>query len=495
MRHSSGHHRSDQDSKAPSRGDWRVIRDLLPYLLEYRFRVFIALSCLIAAKVVNLGIPVVMKELIDSLDIQANSPQAILVVPLGIIVAYGLLRISASLFTELREALFAKVTQNAVRKVALQVFEHLHSLALSFHLARQTGGVSRDIERGTRGIQSLISYSLYSILPTLIEFCLVLGYFAYSYDIWFAIITLVALILYITFTIVVTEWRTHYRRTMNDMDSKANQKAIDSLLNFETVKYFGNEAFEAGRYDENLLRYQTAAVKSQKALAVLNLGQQVIIALGLMLILWRATVGVVDGAMTLGDLVLVNTLMIQLYIPLNFLGVIYREIKQSLTDMDRMFSLLNTEKEIADSANAKPLQIENQARGPDVRFEHVSFQYDAKRQILHDVSFTVPAGTITAVVGQSGAGKSTLARLLFRFYDVQSGKILIDGQNIKDVTQTSLRKAIGVVPQDTVLFNDTIGYNIAYGDPTATMKRCKKPLGPRKLMVLLSVCQMVTTPK
>lgn len=474
MRHSSGHHRGDQDSKAPSRGDWRVIRDLLPYLLEYRFRVFIALSCLIAAKVVNLGIPVVMKELIDSLDIQANSPQAILVVPLGIIVAYGLLRISASLFTELREALFAKVTQNAVRKVALQVFEHLHSLALSFHLARQTGGVSRDIERGTRGIQSLISYSLYSILPTLIEFCLVLGYFAYSYDIWFAIITLVALILYIAFTIVVTEWRTHYRRTMNDMDSKANQKAIDSLLNFETVKYFGNEAFEAGRYDENLLRYQTAAVKSQKTLAVLNLGQQVIIALGLMLILWRATVGVVDGAMTLGDLVLVNTLMIQLYIPLNFLGVIYREIKQSLTDMDRMFSLLNTEKEIADSANAKPLQIENQARGPDVRFEHVSFQYDAKRQILHDVSFTVPAGTITAVVGQSGAGKSTLARLLFRFYDVQSGKILIDGQNIKDVTQTSLRKAIGIVPQDTVLFNDTIGYNIAYGDPTATIEEVQE---------------------
>jgi len=451
-----------------------VIRDLLPYLLEYRFRVIIALSCLIAAKVVNLGIPIVMKELIDSLDIKASSPQALLVVPLGIILAYGLLRISASLFTELREALFAKVTQNAVRKVALQVFEHLHSLALSFHLARQTGGVSRDIERGTRGIQSLISYSLYSILPTLIEFCLVLGYLAYAYDIWFAAITFIALVLYITFTVVVTEWRTHYRRTMNDMDSKANQKAIDSLLNFETVKYFGNEAFEASRYDENLLRYQSAAVKSQKTLAVLNLGQQIIIATGLMLILWRATVGVVNGTMTLGDLVLVNTLMIQLYIPLNFLGVIYREIKQALTDMDRMFSLLNTDKEIADSPDAKPLHIHDQGHGPDVRFEHVSFHYDAKREILRDVSFNIPAGTITAVVGQSGAGKSTLARLLFRFYDVQSGEILIAGQNIQDVTQASLRKAIGIVPQDTVLFNDTIGYNIAYGDPSATIEEVQE---------------------
>jgi len=469
MRHSSGHHHNTSDSKISQRGDWRVIRDLLPYLLEYRVRVILALSCLIAAKFANLGIPILMKELIDSLDVKADSPQALLVVPVGIIFAYGLLRISASLFAELREALFARVTQNAVRKVALQVFEHLHSLALSFHLARQTGGVSRDIERGTRGIQSLISYSLYSILPTLIEFCLVLGYFAYSYDIWFAAITLAALVLYIVFTIVVTEWRTHYRRTMNDMDSKANQKAIDSLLNFETVKYFGNEAFEARRYDENLLRYQSAAVKSQKTLAFLNLGQQIIIAIGLMLILWRATLGVVNGTMTLGDLVLVNTLMIQLYIPLNFLGVIYREIKQSLTDMDRMFSLLNTDKEIADSPDAHPLHIDNQGHGPDVRFENVSFHYDAKREILRDISFTVPAGTITAVVGQSGAGKSTLARLLFRFYDVQSGKILIDGQNIQDVTQASLRKAIGIVPQDTVLFNDTIGYNIAYGDPSASI--------------------------
>ena len=470
MRHSSGYHHSAGDSKPTQGSDWKVIRDLLPYLLEYKYRVAIALTCLVAAKVTNLGIPILMKQLIDALNIKADSPQALLVVPAGLILAYGLLRISASLFTELRESLFARVTQNAVRKVALQVFEHLHSLALSFHLARQTGGVSRDIERGTRGIQSLISYSLYSILPTLIEFCLVLGYFAYAYDLWFAAITLTALVLYIGFTVVVTEWRTHFRRTMNDMDSKANQKAIDSLLNFETVKYFGNEAFEASRYDQNLERYQVAAVKSQKSLALLNFGQQTIIAVGLVMILWRATLGVIDGSMTLGDLVLVNTLMIQLYIPLNFLGVIYREIKQALTDMDRMFSLLNTEKEIADDPNAKPLRIANQGRGPDVRFENVSFHYDAKREILKNVSFNIPAGMITAVVGQSGAGKSTLARLLFRFYDVQSGKILIDDQNIVDVTQSSLRKAIGIVPQDTVLFNDTIGYNIAYGNPNASIE-------------------------
>ena len=469
MRPSSGRHHSGADSKPSREGDWKVIRDLIPYLLEYKFRVTVALACLVAAKVTNLGIPILLKRLIDNLNVRIDSPEALLVVPAGLILAYGLLRMSASLFAELREFLFARVTQNAVRKVALQVFEHLHSLALSFHLARQTGGVSRDIERGTRGIQSLISYSLYSILPTLVEFILVLGYLAYSYDIWFAAITLCALIIYIVFTVVVTEWRSHFRKTMNDMDSKANQKAIDSLLNFETVKYFGNEAFEASRYDKNLVRYQAAAIKSQKSLAVLNFGQQTIIAIGLVLILWRATLSVVDDTMTLGDLVLVNTLMIQLYIPLNFLGVIYREIKQSLTDMERMFSLLNTDKEIADASNAKPLHIENYGHGPDVRFENVSFHYDVKREILHDISFNIPAGTITAVVGQSGAGKSTLARLLFRFYDVQSGKILIDGQNIQDVTQASLRKAIGIVPQDTVLFNDTIGYNIAYGDPSASI--------------------------
>ena len=450
------------------RSDWHVIKDLLPYLLEHRTRVALAIACLIAAKFANLGVPIILKDLIDAMNLKPGSLQIYLIVPAGLIVAYGALRLSASLFSELRELLFAKVTQDAVRKIALQVFEHLHALTLQFHLGRQTGGVSRDIERGTRGIQTLVSFSLYSILPTIIEFALVLAYFAYYYDIWFAIITFVALVLYIVFTIKVTEWRTHYRRTMNEMDSRANQRAIDSLLNFETVKYFGNEQFESRRYDENLKHYQSAAILSQKSLAILNLGQQAIIAVGLVLILWRATQGVVDGSMTLGDLVLVNTLMIQLYIPLNFLGVIYREMKQSITDMDRMFALLNADQEIKDKQNAHTLVINDFARGPEVRFENVYFSYNAKREILKDVSFIIPAGTITAVVGQSGAGKSTLARLLFRFYDIQAGAILLDGQNIQDVQQASLRKAIGIVPQDTVLFNDTIAYNIAYGSPGAS---------------------------
>ena len=436
--------------------------------MEHRTRVALAIACLIAAKFANLGVPIILKDLIDAMNLKPGSLQIFLIVPAGLIVAYGALRLSASLFSELRELLFAKVTQDAVRKIALQVFEHLHALTLQFHLGRQTGGVSRDIERGTRGIQTLVSFSLYSILPTIIEFALVLAYFAYYYDIWFAIITFVALVLYIVFTIKVTEWRTHYRRTMNEMDSRANQRAIDSLLNFETVKYFGNEQFESRRYDENLKHYQSAAILSQKSLAILNLGQQAIIAVGLVLILWRATQGVVDGSMTLGDLVLVNTLMIQLYIPLNFLGVIYREMKQSITDMDRMFALLNADQEIKDKQNAHTLVINDFARGPEVRFENVYFSYNAKREILKDVSFIIPAGTITAVVGQSGAGKSTLARLLFRFYDIQAGAILLDGQNIQDVQQASLRKAIGIVPQDTVLFNDTIAYNIAYGSPGAS---------------------------
>lgn len=473
MRHSTRRstefkHDPDLPAAKRQRGDWRVIRDLLPYLLEYKYRVLLAIGCLVAAKFANLGIPVMLKQIVDALDVRNNVASALLVVPIGLVVGYGMLRLSASLFAELRELLFARVTQHAVRQIALEVFQHLHALSLRFHLSRQTGGVSRDIERGTRAIQSLVSYSLYSIIPTLIEFVLVLGYFALNYDLWFASITLAALVLYIVFTIIVTEWRTHLRRTMNDMDSRANQKAIDSLLNFETVKYFGNEAFEAKRYDENLLRYQAAAIKSQKSLAILNIGQQVIIAIGLVLILWRATLGVANGSMTLGDLVLVNTLMIQLYIPLNFLGVIYREIKQSLTDLDRMFTLLESDREVADAPGAPPLRIEDQLRGPELRFENVSFHYESNRQILHDVSFVIPAGTITAVVGRSGAGKSTLARLLFRFYDVQSGQILIDGQDIRQVQQASLRQSIGIVPQDTVLFNDTIGYNIAYGRPGAT---------------------------
>jgi ATP-binding cassette subfamily B protein len=449
---------------ASNRSDWSTLKTLIPYLWTYKWRVGLALAFLIAAKMANVGVPLVLKRLIDSLTIAPGSTQAMLVLPVGILIAYGLLRLSTTLFTELREYTFAKVTQRAVRTIALKVFRHLHSLSLRFHLNRQTGGMTRDIERGTKGISSLISYTLFSILPTLIEILLVLGYLVLHYDIWFTVITGVALVSYISFTVIVTEWRTHFRRTMNDLDSKANTKAIDSLINYETVKYFGNEDYEAKRYDEGLKRYETAAVKSQTSLSLLNTGQSSIIAIAVTLILWRATQGVISGSMTLGDLVLVNAFMIQLYIPLNFLGVIYREIKQSLADMERLFSLLDQHKEIADKPETQALVT----KGAEVRFSHVDFSYEANRQILFDVDFTIAAGTTTAVVGHSGSGKSTLSRLLFRFYDVNQGAILIDGQDLRDVTQTSLRQAIGIVPQDTVLFNDTIAYNIAYGKPGAS---------------------------
>ncbi|SFA92293.1 ATP-binding cassette, subfamily B [Collimonas sp. OK607] len=448
----------------PKRSDWATLKTLLPYLWTYKWRVSLALLFMLGAKLANVGVPLVLKKLVDSMTITVSHPQAMLVLPLGILVAYGALRLSTTLFTELREFVFARVTQRAVRTIALQVFRHLHSLSLRFHLNRQTGGMTRDIERGTRGISSLVSYALFSILPTLIEISLVLGYLVLHYDIWFAGITVVALVSYITFTVTVTEWRTHFRRTMNALDSSANTKAIDSLINYETVKYFGNEEYEARRYDDGLMRYETAAVKSQTSLSLLNTGQSLIIAIAVTLILWRATQGVIDGKMTLGDLVLVNSFMIQLYIPLNFLGVIYREIKQSLADMERLFHLLDENREIADAAEARPLLT----GGAQVRFSHVDFSYESKRQILFDVDFTIAAGTTTAVVGHSGSGKSTLSRLLFRFYDINSGRITIDGQDLRDVTQASLRQAIGIVPQDTVLFNDSIEYNIAYGKPGAT---------------------------
>lgn len=447
-----------------NRNDWNTLKTLIPYLWTYKWRVGLALAFLIGAKMANVGVPLVLKRLIDSLTIAPGSTQAMLVLPVGILLAYGALRLSTTLFTELREYTFAKVTQRAVRTIALKVFRHLHALSLRFHLNRQTGGMTRDIERGTKGISSLISYTLFSILPTLIEILLVLGYLVLHYDIWFTVITGVALVSYIAFTVIVTEWRTHFRRTMNDLDSKANTKAIDSLINYETVKYFGNEDYEAQRYDEGLKRYETAAVKSQTSLSLLNTGQSSIIAIAVTLILWRATQGVIAGTMTLGDLVLVNAFMIQLYIPLNFLGVIYREIKQSLADMERLFSLLDQNKEIADKPDTTALVTQ----GAEVRFAHVDFSYEEKRQILFGVDFTIAAGTTTAVVGHSGSGKSTLSRLLFRFYDVNQGAILIDGQDVRDVTQASLRQAIGIVPQDTVLFNDTIAYNIAYGKPGAS---------------------------
>ena len=452
------------DPKAVVRSDWAVIQTLFPYLWVYKWRVMAAMACLIAAKVANVGVPMVLKKLIDALTISPNSPHALLVLPLGALVAYGLLRLSTTVFTELREFLFSRVTQRAVRTIALRVFRHLHALSLRFHLNRQTGGMTRDIERGTRGVSSLISFTLFNILPTLVEITLVLGYLVTHYDIWFSAITAVALVCYIAFTVIVTDWRTHFRRTMNDLDSKASTKAIDSLINYETVKYFGNEDYEARRYDEGLKSFESAAVRSQTSLSFLNTGQSLIIATAVTMILWRATEGVIAGTMTLGDLVLVNTFMIQLYIPLNFLGVIYREIKQSLADMERLFSLLDQNKEVADDKSAKPLQT----HGAAVTFSNVNFSYESNREILFGVDFTIPAGTTTAVVGHSGSGKSTLSRLLFRFYDVNSGSISIDGQDLRNVTQASLRSAIGIVPQDTVLFNDTIEYNIAYGKPGAT---------------------------
>ncbi|MFM9880889.1 MAG: ABCB family ABC transporter ATP-binding protein/permease [Burkholderiaceae bacterium] len=456
------------------RGDWATLSRLLPYLWQYKWRVLAALLFMVGAKLANVSVPLLLKELVDTMNpATAGTGQglgttaALIVVPVALLLAYGALRLMTSLFTELRELVFAKATEGAARSIALQVFSHLHALSLRFHLERQTGGMTRDIERGTRGVHSLISYSLYSIIPTLIEVSLVLGILAYKFDTGFVWITLAALVTYITFTVTVTEWRTQFRVKMNELDSSVHNRAIDSLLNYETVKYFNNETFEAKRYDEGLERYRRAALKSQTTLTLLNTGQQLIIATALVAMLWRATQGVADGRLTLGDLVMVNAFMIQLYIPLNFLGVIYREIKQSLTDLDKMFVLLEREREVADAPGAVPLRVSGP---PRVRFENVAFSYAAsgEHRLFQDISFEIPAGKTVAVVGSSGAGKSTLSRLLFRFYDVQAGRITVDGQDIKAVTQTSLRQAIGIVPQDTVLFNDTVEYNIAYGKPGAS---------------------------
>ncbi|MBL8325932.1 MAG: ABC transporter ATP-binding protein/permease [Rubrivivax sp.] len=460
-----------EDTRTAARTDWHTLKRLLPYLWPWRWRVALALAFLLLAKGANVGVPVLLKYLVDALDLKPGDPRALLVVPVGLLLAYAGLRLATSLFTELRELVFAKVSFGASKLIALQVFQHLHSLSLRFHLERQTGGLTRDIERGTRALQSLVSYSLYTILPTLVEVMLVLTVLGVKFDAGYVWITLTALAVYIVFTVSVTEWRTRYRREMNEFDSRANSRAIDALLNYETVKYFNNEAFEARRYDEGLEAFRRAQVKSQTTLSLLNTGQQLVIATSLVAMLWRATEGVVAGRLTLGDLVMINAFLIQLYIPLNFLGVLYREVKQSLTDLDKMFGLLERHREVDDAPGAKPLVV----REGTVRFDDVHFAYEAARPILHGISFEIPAGRTVAVVGPSGAGKSTLARLLYRFYDVGKGPggtgggtgggITIDGQDLRSVTQASLRAAIGIVPQDTVLFNDTVQYNIAYGRP------------------------------
>ncbi len=454
--------RSNRPPSGPSATQLHIrqtLRTLFPYLWQYRGRILAALACLVLAKLANVTVPMVFKEMID--EFSDNR----LALPVLLLLLYGFLRFSTSLFTELREILFARVTQRAIRQVALEVFQHLHNLSLRFHLTRQTGGISRDLERGTRSISSLISYTLYSVLPTLIEILLVLGILFVRYDIGFVLITVASLTAYIVFTVKVSNWRIGIRRAVNENDSAANSRAIDSLINYETVKYFNNEAWEAQRYDAQLVQLEAVSVRSQTTLAYLNLGQQGIIALGVTAMMWRAAAGVVDGSMTIGDLVLVNAFLIQLYLPMNFLGIVYREIRQALTDIERMFALLASEREIVDRPDAQELP----AHAPlAVEFRQVDFAYESNRPILHAVDFHIPAGRTVAVVGASGSGKSTLARLLYRFYDVRNGSIRINGQDIRDLTQNSLRAAIGIVPQDTVLFNESILYNIRYGRPQAS---------------------------
>ena len=458
--------RSPSPAQIGPRNDLQTLHTLLPYLWPagetgLRARVVLALILLASAKGVNVVVPIFYKLAVDALT---PGTAAVLAVPVALIVGYGLARVMVQVFGELRDAVFAKVAQRAIRRAGLETFRHLHRLSMRFHLDRKTGGIARAIERGTKGIEFLLSFTLFNVLPTLLEIVLVCGILWKLYDVWFALATFVTIGGYITWTLLVTEWRTKFRREMNEIDSEANTKAIDSLLNFETVKYFGNENHEAGRFDTALMGYERAAVKSKTSLTFLNIGQGTIIAIGLVVVMWMAAKGVVGGAMTVGDFVLVNAYLVQLFMPLNFLGFVYREIKRSLTDMESMFRLLDEHAEVEDAADAPPLEV----NGGEVVFENVSFAYDARRRVLEDVSFTVPAGRSVAIVGPSGAGKSTISRLLFRFYDVTAGRILIDGQDIRQVGQESLRAAIGIVPQDTVLFNDTIYYNIAYGRPGAT---------------------------
>ena len=448
----------------------KVLRKLFSYLMKYKLRMGLALLALVLAKVASVAIPVVLKEIVDyltSLKIENSTVKdfnGVLAIPVVLIIGYGLMRFASTAFSELRELIFARVTQSSVRDISVQVFTHLHDLSLRFHLEKKTGSLTRDVERGTRGVSTMVNFTLYSIFPTLIEFILVIGWLTINYDFIFSLITIIALVFYISYTILVTNWRTHLRKKMNELDSIANSGAIDSLMNYETVKFFNNEFYELNRYDKNLFKWQEAAIKSQSSLALLNIGQALIIAIAVTLIVWKAIEGVLQNQLTLGDLVLINAFMLQLYIPLNFLGVLYREIKQSITDMEKLFSLLDKKKEIIDSPNAKSLEI---SKGQLI-FDSVNFSYDGRRKILDNLNFEVMAGKTTAIVGKSGAGKSTLTKLIYRFYDVNNGSIKIDGQNIIDITQTSLRSEIGIVPQDVVLFNDSLKSNIKYGDISAT---------------------------
>lgn len=458
--------RSRSGRKPEGGFEWGALKSLAPYLWsrggpEAKVRVVAALLLLAASKVATVYIPVIYGQVVDVLGAKED---AVIVLPVALIVGFGLLRVASIAFAELRDAVFTKVAQRAIRTVALETFEHLHRLALRYHLERQTGGLSHAIERGTKAIDFLLRFMLFNILPTLLEIAMVCGILWGLFSIWYAVVTLVSIVVYIAYTMIVTEWRLKWRREMNETDQRANTRAIDSLLNYETVKYFGNEEFEAGRYDQALKRYERASVISKTSLSLLNIGQAFIIGLGLTIIVLMAGQDVVDGEMTVGDFVMVNTFLIQLYIPLNFLGFVYREIKQSLVDMEAMFYLLDTNEEIRDKPDATPLLAGDGA----VEFDDVSFGYDARRGVLKNVSFRVAPGKKIAIVGPSGAGKSTVGRLLFRFYEADGGAIRIDGQDIRDVQQTSLRREIGVVPQDSVLFNDTIYYNIAYGRPDAT---------------------------
>ncbi|MEJ2609865.1 MAG: ABC transporter ATP-binding protein/permease [Candidatus Thiodiazotropha sp.] len=461
------HHIASQGPVHRDRRDFHNLRSMLPFLWEYRGRALFALSCLVLAKLANVGIPLILKEIVDRLD---QNDQTLLILPLFLLLGYGVLRLSSSLFNELRDAIFARVRYRAMRNLSNRVLTHLHELSLRFHLERQTGAISRDLERGTRSVSSILNYMVFSILPMLVEFSLVAAVLLTQYDMVFTLVTFGTVLVYVGFTLAITEWRMEYRHIMNRLDSQANSQAFDSLINYETVKYFGNEPLELKRFDETLSNWEDNAVKSQTSMSLLNFGQGGIIAVGVTFIMIFAADGVVDGTMSIGDLVLVNAFMLQLFIPLNFLGIVYRQIKYSLADMDLIFKLLEREPEITDAEQATELVI----RGGEVRFERVDFSYQPEREILRQVDFTLRAGEKLAVVGHSGAGKSTLSRLLFRFYDVSGGAILIDGQDIRQITRQSLRSAIGIVPQDTVLFNNTILYNLAYGRPGASQQEIEE---------------------